>query len=147
MPQLPLRIKSLLAVPLVIAFWQLSAVVLANTTIISPEGSAYSSVTTNSSMDGSAWMSLASEKKQPSQGNNDFSESPSDMDEIDGGSDDLNADNSSRHDQDISHFSVTGPNAVTPRAPEVFRALLPLPAPVFRCLHQHIRERAPPTLG
>lgn len=143
MPKLPLRIKSLLAVPLVIAFWQFSTVALANTAIISPEGSAYSSATANSSIDGSDCTPFANEKKQPSQDNDNSPDSSSDMDAIDGGSDDLNANYSSRNDQDTPHFPVIDRVAVSFRAPNIIRTFLPLPVRCIPCLQEHVRERAP----
>jgi hypothetical protein len=110
---------------------------------------------TNSSVDGIDCItsdniiapdSIASEdeKKQPAQDRNDPSESTGDLDDSDVGLDDLTADNSSRSDQDSLHFSGTGLDAVTLRAPGITRILL-LTVHCFYGLHDHIRERAPPS--
>jgi hypothetical protein len=49
----------------------------------------------------------------------------------------------SRDDQDLPHFAGTGFDAATLRTPHI-GLILPLPVHCFYCLHEHIRERAPP---
>jgi hypothetical protein len=110
---------------------------------------------TNSSVDGIdcitsdnniAFDNIASEneKKQPAQDRNDPSDSTGDLDDSDVGLDNLTAANSSRPDQDPLHFAGTHLDAVTLRAPGITRIPL-LTVPCFYCLHDHIRERAPPS--
>jgi hypothetical protein len=93
-------------------------------------------------------ITALSEEKEPSQDGNDFPDSTTDLDDTDSGLDDLSAgaDSSTRNNQDTPLFSVTGPDAVTLRTPRIVPILL-LPVHCFYCLHEHIRERAPPTLS
>ena len=105
-----------------------------------------------SSIDGTDCIASLSEEKQPSQDSNNSPASPSspdsssDLDDSDVSLDDLIADTSTRNDHDTPYFSVAGLDAVTLRAPGVTPVLL-LPVPCFYCLHEHIRERAPPSLA
>jgi hypothetical protein len=143
MSEVEFRIGSLLPLLLVICSWQISATAIAQTATIAPDGSTYSSVAAISSADKTDCPSSEEEKNQSSRDSNNSPESARDIDESDGGSDDLSADPSSRNDQDTSPFSVTGLDAVTPRAPRIIRIPL-LPVNCFPCLREHIRERAPP---
>jgi hypothetical protein len=84
--------------------------------------------------------------KQPAPDGGNFPNSPdgtTDLDDSDGGVDDLSADASTRSDQDTPLFSITGLDAVTLRTSGIVPILL-FPVHCFYCLHEHIRERAPP---
>jgi hypothetical protein len=137
------RIGSLLPLLLVICSWQISATAIAQTATIAPDGSAYSSGAAISSADKTDCTAAEKEKNQPSRDSNNSPEPARDIDESEGGPAGLEADSSSRNDQDTSPFSVTGFDAVTLRAPGTNRIPL-LPVNCFPCLHEHIRERAPP---
>lgn len=128
-----------LPLALLLASWQFSASARAQTAIISGSGSCR----TSSSIDG---ITSASQEKQPSQDSNTFPDSMTDIDDSDGALDDLSADTSTRNYLDTPHFSVTDLDAVTLRTPGI------IPIPLFPvhcccCLHDHIRERAPPGPG
>jgi hypothetical protein len=88
-------------------------------------------------------ITLEKQKKQPSQDSNNFPDSPTDLDDTDGGLDDLSADSSACKYRDTPLFSVTGVGTVTLRTPRIVPILL-FPVHCFYCLHKHIRERAPP---
>jgi hypothetical protein len=85
------------------------------------------------------------ERNQPFPEGNISSDSTSDIDDSDGALDDLSADTSTRNYQNTQLFSVTDLDAITLRAPRIVPILL-FPVSCFYCLHEHIRERAPPTL-
>lgn len=138
MPKTSLRIKSLLPLALLVASCQFCASALGQTVIISPD------VVFSRSVDGAS-LFPQKEEGQPSQ-DSAPSDSTSDIDDSDGGLDDLSADLSTRDDQDTPHFSVTGLDAVTLRTPRIVPILL-FPVHCFYCLHEHIRERAPPSLA
>ena len=137
------RIGSLLPLLLVICSWQISATAIAQTGTIAPDGSAYSSVAAISSADSTDCTSSEEEKKQPSRDSSNSTEPATDIDESESGPPGMEADSSSRNDQDTSPFSVTGLDALTLRAPGIIRIPL-LPVNCFPFLREHIRERAPP---
>ena len=97
-------------------------------------------------VDGIDCITSENQEKQPSRDSNNSPEPARDIDESESGPVGLEADSSSRNDQDTSPFSVTGIDAVTLRAPGIIRIPL-LPVNCFYCLHEHIRERAPPHPG
>ncbi len=73
---------------------------------------------------------------------NNIPNSSTDIDESDVPLD-LNCDNLA---QDAPHLCILDLDAVTLRTPEVIR-LLHVPVRCFYCVHECIRERAPPTLN
>jgi hypothetical protein len=93
-------------------------------------------------VDGIDCITSEDQEKQPPQDSNNFPDSTPDLDD-DGGLDDLNPDTSTRNYQDTPLFSLTGLDAVTLRTPRIVPVLL-FPVHCFYCLHEHIRERAPP---
>ena len=137
MPKTSSRIKSLVPLALLVASWQFSAAALGQTGIISP------GVAASSSIDGSDCITSENQEKQPAPGRDNSPDAASDIDDTDSALDDLGADTSTRNDQDTPLFSVTGLDAVTLRTPRIVPILL-FPVHCFYCLHEHIRERAPP---
>jgi hypothetical protein len=128
----------ILLLALLIASWQFAAA--AQTAIISL------GVATNGPIDGIDCITSENQEKQPAPygGNSpNFPDSTTDLDDDDGGLDDWSADTSTRTGQDTPLFSVTGLDAVTLRTPRIVPILL-FPVHCFYCLHEHIRERAPP---
>jgi hypothetical protein len=122
---------------LLLASCQFCASALGQPVITSPDV-----VVDSRSVDGAGCVVPKNEEGQPSQ-DSAPSNSSSDIDDSDGGLDDLSADNPMRTDHDTPLFSVTGLDAVTLRTPRI--VLIPLfPVHCFYCLHEHIRERAPP---
>jgi hypothetical protein len=167
MPKTSSRIKSLLPLALLVASWQFSASALGQTVIISPGVAASSPTPTKSrelatgrvrptgghakvfGVDGSNCITSVNQEKQPAPGGGDSPNAPdssSDIDDTDGGLDDFSADNPMRNDQDTPHFSVSGTGAAGTRMPRIVPVLL-FPVHCFYCLHEHIRERAPPKRG
>ena len=149
MPKTSLRIKSLLSLALLAASWQFAVSALGQTVIISPDVVASHSTPTKSrehakafGVDSADCIVPQKEEGQPSH-DSAPSDSSSDIDDTDGGLDDFSADNPMRTDQDTPHFSVTGLDAVTLRTSGIVPILL-FPVHCFYCLHEHIRERAPP---
>jgi hypothetical protein len=145
------RIKSLLPLALLVAFWQFSALALGLTVIVSPDVVASRSTPTNSrehakafGVDGAGCMVPENEEGQPSH-DSAPPVSSSDIDDTDGGLDDFSADPSTCNDRDTPLFSVTGLDAVALRTARIVPILL-VPVHCFYCLHEHIRERAPPCL-
>jgi hypothetical protein len=133
--------RSVLLLALLLAALQFAAAAHVQTAMILPD------VVASSSIDVIACITSLSEEKQPSQDDNNFPDSTTDLDDTDGGLDDLNpgADTSTRNYEDTPLLSVTGFDAVTLRTPRIVPILL-FPVRCFYCLHQHIRERAPPIL-
>lgn len=66
-----------------------------------------------------------------------------DIDDTDDAPLDLGCDN---NDQTLSQLCIVDLDAVTLRTPEVIR-ILRVPVRCFYCLHEHLRERGPPTLS
>jgi hypothetical protein len=95
--------------------------------------------------DGIDGITLENQEKQPAPDGGNFpnsSDSTSDIDDSDGGLDDLSADTAHNY-QDTPLFSVTGRDAVTRGKSRIVPILL-FRVHCFYCLHEHIRERAPP---
>jgi hypothetical protein len=107
--------------------------------IISPD------VVAARSIDGAGCMVPENEQGQPSQ-DSAPPDSSSDIEYNNADLDDLSPDPSMRNDQDTPHFSITGVGAGATRVPRIVGILL-LPVHCFYCLHEHIRERAPPKPG
>lgn len=116
------------------------------TTSTTANGDTYSP-TTGSNLD---CMIAASEENQsaPDDGNSpDSSVSTSDLNDDDGGGlDDLSADTSGGFDQDTPLVPMIGLDPMILQKSPVLSILL-VPVRSFFCLHQHLRERAPPILG
>lgn len=72
-------------------------------------------------------------------------DSPDDLDAANGGLD-VGATTSPRHDQDAPHFTEAGVS-ITLRAPSFVSLRQPSRLPHNSCLREHVRERAPPSLG
>jgi hypothetical protein len=137
MPKTSWPTKSLLSLALLVASWQFCASGFGQTVIIiSPD------IVARQSIDCSCCVMPENKEGQPPQ-NSAPSDSPSDLEDSNGGLEDLSADTSTRNDQDTPLFSVTGVDAVTLRTPRIVPILL-VPVHCFYCLHEHIRERAPP---
>jgi hypothetical protein len=85
------------------------------------------------------------QKKQPSPGGNNSSDSATDLDESDNALEDLSVNTPRRNDHNLAHVSVCDLGALNIRAPGTTQSFL-APARSFYCLHEHIRERAPPSL-
>jgi hypothetical protein len=136
---------------------------VAQTASIVPNGSdAYSPIAASSStptksrehaktfgVDGIDCITSENQEKQPAPDGGNSPNSPdssSDIDDTDGGLDDFDADTSTDNYQDTPLFSVTGLDAVALRTPRIVPILL-FPVHCFYCLHEHIRERAPPTVS
>ena len=139
MPKASSRIKSLLPLALLVASWQFATSALGQTVIISPD------VVASRSIDGAGCIVPENGEGQPSQ-DSAPPDSSSDIEDSNADLHDLSADPSMRNDPDTPHFSVTGVGAGATRMPRIVRALL-LPVHCFYCLHEHIRERAPPSLA
>jgi len=142
----PWRLAQCFCSLLLIISWQFSA--SAQAAPITPDGSASSLVTASSSIDSIDCIRSGDQEKQPSQDDNNFPDSTTDLDDTDGGLDDLSAgaDTSTRNYQDTPLSSVTALDAVTLRTPRIVPILL-FPVHCFYCLHKHTRERAPPIRG
>jgi hypothetical protein len=122
---------------------------VAKTASIAPDGEAYSPIAASSSIDGIDCITSENQEKQPAPdgGNSpNLPDATSDIDDTDGGLDDFSADPSTRNDWDTPLFSVTGLDAVALRTARIAPILL-FPVHCFYCLHEHIRERAPPTVS
>jgi hypothetical protein len=117
-------------------------------TIASDDRGAHSPAAASSLINEIDCITSGNQEKQPSPDDNNFPDSTTDLDDTDGGLDDLSAraDTSTRNDQDTPLFSVTGLDAMTLRTPRILSNLL-FSVHCFYCLHEHIRERAPPILG
>ena len=86
------------------------------------------------------------QRKQPSPEGDNSPDAATDLDESDNALDDLSVGTPRRNDQNVAHFSVRDFDAVNIRASGTTQFLLS-PDHSFYCLHQHIRERAPPCLA
>jgi len=131
---------------LLFASYQFSAATPAQTAILPADPSACPfAVATScliSSSSGSDCITSQRQQKQPWQESNGLSDSLVDLDDSDGDLDDF-ADSSTRDHQDTPLFSMTGLDAATLRRLRRVPILL-FPVHCFYCLHEHIRERAPP---
>jgi hypothetical protein len=99
-------------------------------------------------LDGIDCLTSENQEKQPAPdgGNSpNLPDSASDIDDSDGCLDDLSPEISARNDQATPLFSVTGRDAVTRGTSRIVPILL-FSLHSFYCLHEHIRERAPPIL-
>ena len=128
-------------VALAFSFLQVPSVAKAETALTSP------GIDTNISVEGIDCRASKKEKKQPAQDNDNSPDSTTDLNDDDGGLDEVSAGTSARNDQDTSHLSVTDPAAVTLRALSFLRLRQPASGglPYNSCLHEHTRERAPPS--
>ena len=128
-------------VALAFSFLQVPSVAKAETALTSP------GIDTNISVEGIDCRASKKEKKQPAQDNDNSPDSTTDLNDDDGGLDEVSAGTSARNDQDTPHFSVTDPAAVTLRALSFLRLRQPASGglPYNSCLHEHTRERAPPS--
>jgi hypothetical protein len=94
-------------------------------------------------------MSMADPENQPAPFDDDpfsSSGSNSDIDDDDGGPDDLSTDASGHDNHDLPLISISSINPGVLRAP-TGAAMIPVLARSFYCLHEHICERAPPVEG
>lgn len=81
---------------------------------------------------------------QPRQSDSEFPDSTTDIDEVGDVSLDLSTDDL-RDGPDFSHLFVIDLEAITLRLPEIIRTRR-ASVRCFYCLHEHIRERAPPSM-
>ena len=102
-------------------------------------------VTTHSSIDGLDCITADNIDEEPVQICDDSSDPMGDSDLSESASADK-AVIPSRDDQGPPHFAVASVDLVTLRAPGTIRIPL-LTVHCFYCLHEHIRERAPPPLS
>jgi hypothetical protein len=86
------------------------------------------------------------EKKQTPTPEDNSSDSSTDLDESDNALDDVSMDTVKRTDHKLGHSSLREVEVAIVHPAHVLQFFLP-PDPSFYCLHQHIRERAPPGLG
>jgi hypothetical protein len=103
-------------------------------------------IVSSSSIDGIDRVTSGNEENRPAPDTNDSPDSISDLDDNDGGLDDLTADNSTRNYQDFFLRTVAGLDVAAPPAPRIIRIPL-LAAQCSYCLHERISERAPPIPG
>jgi len=132
MPKALIRKRFLLPLALLAASWQFVASPLAQAVIISPD------VVANRSLNGADCIGPQNQDGQTSQ----YSLPPDLLADIEDNDTELN-DLRARNDQGTPHSPVIGVRAETTRMPRIVPILL-FPAHCFYCLHEHIRERAPP---
>ncbi len=96
-------------------------------------------------LSGNAPRFWQSGSQSPWQNDNDSSNETTDIDDADGNVDDLSFDDSSREDQSTPQLLIVDLGPVAVGASTIIRASAP-PINCFYFLHEHIRERAPPSL-